>query len=87
VSPRCLDIEKGTPKSNGHPDIDLRSAIWVYLVAKRRDGATIGEIALLTFGGGPPIEEVVPISRAVSELEQQGEVTMKGGKVCPIVTD
>ena len=85
--PRCLDLRNGTPSSNGDPEVDLRSAICVYLIAERRDGATIGEMALLTLGGGPPIDEVLRVSSAVSELEQQGEVMVKGGKVCPIVTD
>jgi hypothetical protein len=80
-------MRKGADAQQGDIEAELRSAICICLIAERRDGATIGELAQLTLGGRTPSEEVTHISTAVSELVQAGEVTMEEGKVLPVVTE
>lgn len=65
----------------GEVDLELCSAICIYLIAEQRDGATIGELARLELGGLPPTEEVARVSEAVSRLVQEGEAWMQGEKV------
>jgi hypothetical protein len=66
-------------------DAELRSAICIYLIAERREGATIGELARLELGGQPAIEEVPRVSIAVSELVHEGEVMVEEKRVCPVM--
>ena len=82
-----MDMRFGAAKANEDPDVALRSAICIYLIAERHGGATIGEIARLTLGGRSTREEIPRVSEAVSQLLREGEVTMEGEKVCPVVTD
>jgi hypothetical protein len=63
----------------------LRSAISIYLIAEHQEGATIGELARLELGGHPATEEVPRVSKAVSELVDEGEVKMKEERVCPLI--
>jgi len=65
----------------------LRSAISIYLIAERRDGATVGEIARLRLGGETPIAELPRVTRAVTRLAREGEVRMEGEKVCPVLQE
>ena len=76
-------MRAGAAQSAPDTDTELRSAICIYLIAERRDGATIGELASLELGGHPASEEVPRVSRAVSELVHEGEVEMEGKRVCP----
>jgi hypothetical protein len=71
----------------GDPEAELRSAICIYLIAERPSGATVGEIARLGLGGERPIVEVPRVSRAVTQLQQEGEVVREGEKVCPVAAD
>jgi hypothetical protein len=87
VGSRRKDRPTGAAKAGGRSDVALRSAICIYLIAEQRGGATIADIARLTLGGLSVLEEVPRVSDAVSQLERQGEVWMKGGKVCPVSTD
>jgi hypothetical protein len=87
VSPRLRDIRSGGTEEGGDPDVELRTAISIYLIAERPDGATLGEIARLGLGGETPIVEVPRVSRAVMRLRREGEVTMEGEKVCPAITE
>lgn len=64
-------------------DAELQSAICIYLIAERREGATIGELAQLKLGGRPPSKEVSRVSAAVSTLVREGEVRMEGELVVP----
>lgn len=63
-------------------DPELRSAIGVYLIGERPEGATIGDLARLKLGGRTPAEEVDCVSRAVSQLVQAGEVNDGRGESC-----
>lgn len=67
-----------------HSETGLRSAICVYLIAERPDGATVNELAHLQLGGRLPAEEVARVTEAVSQLVHQGEVAMAGEKVVPV---
>lgn len=69
----------------GDTDAELRSAIVIYLIAERPNGASIGELSALTLAGRKPTEEVEHVSAAVSRLEQQGEVTTDGRLVIPVM--
>jgi hypothetical protein len=68
-------------ESHADADSELRSAICIYLIAERREGATNRELARMTLGGQTPAEEVARVSKAVSQLVQEGEVDMKGERV------
>lgn len=81
------EVGSGGTAGSGDPDVELRSAISIYLIAERRDGATIAEIARLGLGGETPIAEVPRVSRAVSQLRREREVRMEGDRVCPVVTE
>jgi hypothetical protein len=83
VSPPRRDRQIGAED----PDVELRSAISIYLIAERRDGATIAELARLTLGGRSPVVEMPLVSRAVTRLLREGEATMEGEKVCPVVAE
>lgn len=87
MSPRRIDKRKGARKASGDPDVQLRSAISIYLIAERRSGATILQLARLELGGQAPVVELPRVSRAASELLREGLVTMEGDMVCPVVTD
>jgi len=76
---------RGVVQSRGEPDAELRSAICIYLIAERREGATIAELARLELGGKPASEEVPQVSKAVSELVDEGEVKMEKKRVCPLM--
>lgn len=71
--------------SQGDVDAELCSAIMVYLIAERQEGASIGELSALTLRGRKPTEEVEQVSAAVSRLEQEGEVTTDGRLVVPVL--
>ena len=64
-------------------DAELQSAICIYLIGERPEGATIGELAQLRLGGKRPSKEVSRVSGAVSQLVRQGEVKMEGKRVVP----
>ena len=81
---RSKDTPTGTAKADEYSDAELRSAICIYLIAERRDGATVGEIARVTLGGRSPTEEVPRVSKAVSRLLREDEVRMEGKRVCPV---
>lgn len=87
MSPRYIDIRVGGADAQRDTAATLRSAICIYLIAERRDGATIGELARLALGGRSATDEVARVSKAVSQLVQDGEVTMEGDRVCPVVVD
>lgn len=77
-------MRNSSVESQKEADAELSSAICIYLIAERPDGATIGELSQLTLGGRSPSEEVTHISTAVSELVRAGLVTMEEeGKVLP----
>jgi hypothetical protein len=76
---------RGAVHSPGDTDAELRSAICIYLVAECREGATIAELARLELGGHPATEEVPRVSKAVSELVEEGEVKMEDKRVCPLM--
>ena len=81
-------MRNSSVESQGDTDAELGSAICIYLIAERPDGATIGELAQLTLGGRTPTEEVIHVSAAVSELVRAGLVTLEiEGKVLPVVTE
>jgi hypothetical protein len=72
----------GVVQSQGDMDAELRSAICIFLIAERREGATIGELAsCLELGGHPATHEVPRVSKAVSELIHEGEVMMAKERV------
>lgn len=75
----------GVVQSPGDTDAELRSAICIYLIAERREGATIGELARLELGGHPAKQEVPRVSKAVSELVHEGEVMMERERVRPVM--
>jgi hypothetical protein len=68
---------KSAVQSPGDTDAELRSAICIYLIAERREGATIGELARLKLGGNPATEEVPRVSKAVSALVEEGEIKIE----------
>jgi hypothetical protein len=72
-------------QSPGDADSVLRSAICIYLIAERREGATIGELARLELTGHPATHEVARVSKAVSELVHEGEVEMDNERVRPVM--
>lgn len=84
---RRRDTPTVTAEAVGCSDIELRSAICIYLIAERQGGATVGEIARLTLGGRSPSEEVPRVSKAVSQLLQEDHVWLEGEKVCPILAE
>ena len=87
MSHRKLDLRKGPRDANGDPDVELRSAISIYLIAERRDGATIGQLARLGLGGQTPVVELPRVSRAASELLREELVTIEGDLICPVTKD
>jgi hypothetical protein len=74
-------------KTSGDPDVELRSAISIYLIGERRDGATIGQLARVGLRGQSPVVELPRVSRAVSELLREGLVTIEGDMICPVMKD
>lgn len=87
MSPRRPDVWREVRKASGDPDTELRTAISIYLIAERRGGATIGQLARLGLGGQSPVIELPRVSRAVSELLREGLVTIEAETVCPVATD
>jgi hypothetical protein len=87
VSLRRLDRRKGGGVANADPDAQLRSAISIFLIAERRSGATIGQLARLELGGQSPVVELPRVAKAASQLLMEGLVTMEGDTVCPVLPD
>jgi hypothetical protein len=83
VTAKIAGKTASSPESDS--DAELRSAIVIYLIAERPDGASIGELSALTLDGRKPTEEVERVSAAVSRLEQEGEATTDGRMVIPVM--
>ena len=79
-----MGTQRNTVETDADTEIGLRSAICIYLIAECREGATIGELARLSLSGRAPSEEVGRVSKAVSQLVEEGEVKLLGERVVPM---
>lgn len=79
------DADDPTGPSQRDAHVELRSAVSIYLIAERREGATIGQLARMGLGGQSPVVELPRVARAASELLQEGLVRVEGDTVCPVL--
>lgn len=77
------DRANGGLAGSQYDDWSYRSAICAFVVAEARQGVHLHHLAAMRFGGRPAAEEVEHVAATIDQLQQEGLLVLRDGKVSP----